>query len=777
MIRTVATQRLSVVHRCLLVALVALGATVSRADQPAKLVEVRKIWDQAPHNAFTDLVRYHDRWFCVFREGAGHVSPDGALRVLTSVDGNTWESAALVTSTDSDLRDAKITITPDGQLMLSGAGALHDKSKHTHQSLVWFSKDGRTWSKPHPVGDPDFWLWRTTWHKGTAYGIGYGCNTDNRLVRLYTSADGKKLDTLVEKLHDVGYPNETSMVFDGETCYCLLRRDEQPNSGLFGISQPPYKEWEWKDLGARIGGPHMIRLADGRFVAAVRLYDGGVRTSLVWIDPKSGKLAEFLKLPSSGDTSYAGLVMHDGLLWVSYYSSHEGKTSIYLAKVQLPSVVREIGSRRELFVDDYLIERLRGVKQQLHRPQPRDVALVCDAPWEGNTSAYYTLFADGDRFRMYYRGEHFDVSTQKAAHPEVTCYAESRDGINWEKPKLGLFEFAGSKDNNIVHTESGCHNFTPFKDENPNCSPDARYKALAGASKQWGKGLQAYKSPDGIHWTLLREEPVITDGNFDSQNLAFWDAERKCYLDFHRKSRLGVRDIMTATSSDFLNWTQPVFLEYGSAPREHLYTNAIQPYVRAPHLLLGFPTRFQPAHEQVEPILMTSRDALNFHRWSEELIPITAPAERDGNRSNYMTWGLLKLPGQDRELSVYATERYYAGPGSRVRRFTFRTDGFVSLHADSGEGEVVTRPVRFEGKRLSLNYAAANGGGVRVELQDEEGKPIPGFSAADCRPLAEDAIDAVVAWSGGDLSSLAARPVRLRFVIRDADVYSIKFTQ
>ncbi|MGD9724161.1 MAG: hypothetical protein AB7O59_23265 [Pirellulales bacterium] len=446
------------------------------------------------------------------------------------------------------------------------------------------------------------------------------------------------------------------------------------------------------------------------------------------------------------------------------------------SQVEPASEARDIGSRRELFVDDYLIERLQGVEQKMHRPEPREVVIVCDAPWEGNTSAYYTLFADGDRFRMYYRGEHFDVSTQKAAHPEVTCYAESRDGIVWEKPKLGLFEFAGSKDNNIVHAGWGCHNFTPFKDTNPDCAPDARYKALAGAGKPWGKGLQAYKSPDGLHWSLMREEPVITDGNFDSQNLAFWHPEQKCYLDFHRKSRSGARDIMTATSSDFLNWSQPVFLEYGAAPREHLYTNAIQPYFRAPHLFLGFPTRFQPVHEQVEPILMSSRDGRNFHRWPEPLIPITAPAERDGNRSNYMTWGLLALPRSDRELSVYATERYYAGPGSRVRRFTFRTDGFVSLHAAADEGEVITRPVVFQGRQLSLNYAARDGGGMRVELQDVGGKPLPGFALADCRALNADAIDQVVAWNAGsDVAPLAGKPVRIRFVLRNADLYALKF--
>ncbi|MGE0758548.1 MAG: exo-alpha-sialidase [Pirellulaceae bacterium] len=310
------------------------GPGVSHAAGESDLVEVRKIWDQARHNAFTDLVRFQDRWFCVFREGQGHVSPDGALRVLTSKDGNQWESAALITAKDADLRDAKINVTPDGQLMLSGAGAWHDKSQHTHQSMSWFSRDGRTWTERHEIGDPDLWLWRTTWHDGKAYGRGYGCGKE-RLVRLYVSPDGKHYETLVPTLLAEGYPNETSIVFEGDTAYCLLRRDGNPSSGLLGTARPPYQEWQWQDLGVKIGGPHMIQLPDGRFVAAVRLYDGKVRTSLCWLDVATGKLTEFQKLPSGGDTSYAGLVWHEGLLWVSYYSSHEGKTSIYLAKVKI----------------------------------------------------------------------------------------------------------------------------------------------------------------------------------------------------------------------------------------------------------------------------------------------------------------------------------------------------------------------------------------------------------------------------------------------------------
>ncbi|HKS38404.1 MAG TPA: exo-alpha-sialidase [Verrucomicrobiae bacterium] len=313
-----------------------LSAHTQSTPPKSELIEARKIWDGAPHNAFTDLIRFKDHWFCVFREGTAHVSPDGALRVITSKDGNNWEPAARLTHPKGDLRDAKVTMTPDGQLMLSGAVALGQPAEFKHQSLTWFSTDGRTWSQPVIIGDPNMWLWRTTWHKGIAYSIGYDTHGE-KFIRLYTSNDGRRFATLVPRLFDEGHPNETSILFEpDDRALCLLRRDGNPGSGKLGIARAPYTKWDWKDLGAKIGGPHMIRLPDGRIVAAVRLYDGAVRTSLAWIDPDAGKLAEFLKLPSGGDCSYAGLVWHDGLLWVSYYSSHEGKTGIYLAKARFP---------------------------------------------------------------------------------------------------------------------------------------------------------------------------------------------------------------------------------------------------------------------------------------------------------------------------------------------------------------------------------------------------------------------------------------------------------
>jgi hypothetical protein len=324
----------------ILVAAILAAAASPAADQPdkAELAGLHMIWNQAPHNAFTGLVRFKDQWFCTFREGAGHVSHDGHLRVIASADGDTWVSAALLAAPADlpDLRDPKIAVTPDGRLMLTGAAALRTASPVRHQTYAWFSSDGKDWGRPTPIGEPGVWLWRITWHKGAAWGVGYATAGD-RVARLYRSTDGQRFEVVIERLFDKGFPNEASLLFLGDdTCLCLLRRDGTPFTAMLGTARPPYTEWTWKDLGVRIGGPSLIRLEDGRLLAAGRRYDGAVRMSLMWLDLEQGALREFLTLPSGGDTSYPGLVMHEGLLWVSYYSSHEGKTSIYLAKVKLP---------------------------------------------------------------------------------------------------------------------------------------------------------------------------------------------------------------------------------------------------------------------------------------------------------------------------------------------------------------------------------------------------------------------------------------------------------
>ncbi|MEQ9408855.1 MAG: hypothetical protein RIK87_14055 [Fuerstiella sp.] len=432
----------------------------------------------------------------------------------------------------------------------------------------------------------------------------------------------------------------------------------------------------------------------------------------------------------------------------------------------------DLGTRRELFVDDYLVDGLPdSVSLEVQRPEPAEVVFVTGEPWEGNTCAYYSIFQDGDRYRMYYRGSH--AINMKSAHEEVTCYAESTDGIHWTKPKLGLFDWKGSKDNNIVWRGIGTHCFTPFLDENPECPPEAKYKAISRGRPQGKKGLYVFQSPDGILWSLIKDEPVITEGYFDSQNLAFWDPVTKKYVDYHRTFVNGVRAIMTCESDDFVNWSKPVLLTYPDTPDQHLYTNAIRPYPAAPHLRIGFPTRYLPKTQQVEPVFMSSRDGVTFHRFDKAVIPQTAPADRDGNRSNYMTWGLLELPDKPDELSVYATEAYYSGPDSRVRRFVYRRDGFAAL---TGSGDVLTRPLTFSGRSLQLNYRCRPGGSLRVEICDAGGRPLKGFGRGDVTPLTGDSTAAEVTWDDdAGLQELAGSTVRLRFVLQDADLFALQF--
>ena len=450
--------------------------------------------------------------------------------------------------------------------------------------------------------------------------------------------------------------------------------------------------------------------------------------------------------------------------------------------------VIDMDSRLELFVDDFLIDRMSRTRLQLHHPTPKDVAILFDAPWEGNTCCYYRVFRDGDLFRMYYRGSDYDHRTEKASE-QFACYAESKDGIHWTKPNLGLFDFNGSKKNNIVWKGFGTHNFAPFKDEKPGCKRSERYKALAG----YKRGLAALKSADGLHWSLMHDEPVITRGAFDSQNLAFWDTVRGRYVDFHRqgrkrgRNRIRVRDIMTCTSPDFIDWTEPEWISYGNAPAEHLYTNAITPYPRAPHIFMGFPKRFVPSRQSqyhIQPgvsdgVFMTSRDGKQWKRWGEAFIRPGLLIDRWANRNNMTAWGLLLTQSDVRdgleELSLFSSEGYYV-KNCRLRRFTLRLDGFVSVQADRRGGEMVTKPLKFRGRKLVINYSTSAAGSISVELQDAKGRPIKGFTSQDCGEIFGDEVEEVVKWSGkSDLSKLSGKPVRIRFVVKDADLYSMQF--
>lgn len=474
-----------------------------------------------------------------------------------------------------------------------------------------------------------------------------------------------------------------------------------------------------------------------------------------------------------------------------------------------PDVV-DIGARRELFVDAFLVGQLNGARRILHHPTPREVSLERNKPWEGNVSGYTTVFRDGDLYRMYYRGTDTIYTQGKVTspHPEVVCYVESNDGITWTRPELGLVEFAGSKSNNILWDGVGTHCFTPFRDTRPDCPADAQYKAVSYGKSDAGSGLFAFQSPDGIHWHLLDEKPIITKGAFDSQNLAFWDALRGEYRAYVRDFREG-RDIRTCISQDFVHWTEPTFLDYAPGRTSQLYTNGVIPYYRAPHIFLGFPTRYVdygwaestkqlPQRDYRELVasssrrsgtaftdgmLMSSRDGQHFNIWPESFI--RPGIQRPGSwfyGDNYQNWGIVEtrsqFDGAPNELSFYVSEAGRQEGGNRLRRYTLRIDGFVSIGAPLSGGELITRTLRFEGNALSLNFATSAAGTLRVELQDANGKAMPGFSLEDSTEIFGDNLDRTASWKhGSDVSALAGKPVRLRIALRDADLYSFQFTE
>ncbi len=604
----------------------------------------------------------------------------------------------------------------------------------------------------------------------------------------------------------------------------------------------------------------------------------------------------------------------------------------------------DIGSRLELFVDDYLIDEMSGdAKMILHHPTPQEVAIVHDEPWEGNGTNYHSVFQDGDHYRLYYMAHDYTITEGEviSSHPLYYCYAESVDGIHWHKPELGLIEFNGSMKNNImwadnqtdwdvqpgraviisikysgddlkyqwyigkpgdtskpitgatsntlntgplnestnfwvqIKTKTGVYinsdtcmitvaasSVTPvhenlnntakkdiqgsngnefgpiflnavdaghsavFKDTNPEASPDALYKAIRVSGDF--EGLRVFKSANGIHWTTMSHKKIISESEmkifeptvksiyFDSQNLAFWDSTGGVYRLYFRSWPDERRDIMMMTSRDFINWVDPVRLKYPGARPDHLYTNQIKPYYRAPHILIGFPTRFinrgwtdstralpdlferrQRAGLDVdtekegpelhfssavtEAVFMTSRDGQTFKRWDEAFLrPGIERKDTWAYGNQYIAWQLVEttssFEGTPNELSLYATEGYWTGTSNQLRRYTIRIDGFVSINAPLSGGELVTKPLVFDGEEMVINFSSSAAGGIKVEIQDKSGNPIEGFTLSDCSPVFGDSIERKVNWKGSpNLAKLAGKPVRLRFICNDADLYSFRF--
>lgn len=305
------------------------------------IISVDRIWDRAEHNAFTSLVDYNNKLYCAFREGAGHVSDiNGTIRVIASDDdGQNWYSVAHLFEQGVDLRDPQLSITPDNRIMLNIGGSIYKAGKlEGMKPKVSFSDNkGKKFSIPQNISidesirtDKD-WLWKATWNDDICFATAYQPDKE-KSVQLLRSNDGINYH-YVTTFEVIG-GNETTLSFMNDNSMVAIVRRKNDQNGSIGISSPPYSDWNWNELEAPLGGPNMIILNDDLIICATRDYlpNKERKTILAKLDI-DGSFIKLLTLPSNGDCSYPGLVKKDDILYVSYYSSHEEKTAIYLARI------------------------------------------------------------------------------------------------------------------------------------------------------------------------------------------------------------------------------------------------------------------------------------------------------------------------------------------------------------------------------------------------------------------------------------------------------------
>lgn len=342
------------------------------------------------------------------------------------------------------------------------------------------------------------------------------------------------------------------------------------------------------------------------------------------------------------------------------------------------------------------------------------------------------------------------------------------------------FPVNGSTANNVVWSGEHdiSHNMAPFADANPASAPDARFKAIGGVSRE---NIFALGSPDGVHWRLLSDKPILTKGDFDSLNVAFWDGARGKYVAYVRKSHEGFRSVDRCVSDDFLHWSDPEPVDFGPGEPEHLYTNAIQPYFRNPLVCFGFPMRFFPSRTRFQGhpdrgvsdnVMIASRDGIHFPRYFREAFVRPGMDARNWTQRNFIAATGI-IPAGDKELALFWVE-HYDHHDCCLMRGTIRIDGFTSLHAGVPGGEMLSKPVKLDGSALALNIATSAAGGARIAICDESGRALAGFSLEECEDIYGDDIERIVRWNGSpDLTRFEGKQVRLRIALKDADIFSI----
>lgn len=337
--------RFCIMRRSILSALVVLlSASLLHAQAPtAELVSVEKIWDKAPHNAFTDLTRFQNLFYCCFREADSATKGDGTIRLLVSSSGKTWVEQVTLSEPGTDLRDPKLIITPDDKrlyLLCEGVSPTQGRQPRYATSM-----DGKVWTPLQKLLAKGDWLWRVAVNPADKrfYGASFNIHPSSGgpapekewSLKTYASTDGSvwQLSSIMQV---PGQPGETTIRFlkDG-TALALVSRQGADRKGVIGTAKAPYRDWTFAATGLPLGGPNFIELPDGKLIAASRGFGKtpGPHTVLFALTPTS--MTPILELPSGGDCSFPGLYWHDDILHVTYYSSHEGKAAIYYAQVRV----------------------------------------------------------------------------------------------------------------------------------------------------------------------------------------------------------------------------------------------------------------------------------------------------------------------------------------------------------------------------------------------------------------------------------------------------------
>lgn len=479
----------------------------------------------------------------------------------------------------------------------------------------------------------------------------------------------------------------------------------------------------------------------------------------------------------------------------------------------------DIGSRKQLFVDDYLIESMDHCVKTMNRAEkvPGNPVLRAEHPWEGRHLIVDEVWWDDEagRFEMRYSARTWvgrrvkDEVLLEEKDGSRTCLAVSEDGIEWEKPVVGEVEFEGSKQNNILPSDW----LMGYTYPDPNASDEKRFRGhvRAGDTRAPGMTMDLYTSPDFKSWTPYVHNPIIDTspkiGRWGPTSFMGWDPIREVYAvhlenSRHRRSPLGKRLIGRAESPDGIVWSEPETILVPDAqdpPDTEFYS---MPCTAYEGLYVGLLWIFRTTNTTHHPEVVFSRDGIHYERnYRQPFI------ERGGGSDfdSISVYAKESIVVGDQIYTFYNGRNWRShdtlielGDGARadIGLAVSRLDGFVSVDgtkALAGDpplgrphfaeySELVTRSFSFTGSQLHLNLASAprHGGAgpceVRVEILEPYHDYIPGYAFEDADPIEEGGLDQVTSWNGSsDLSRLEGQPVKLRFYFRNAKLYSFQF--